>query len=48
MIILDTIKGNGCELALQRFPNHHIAFTAEEMAPSIEKAEAVLARVKGE
>ena len=48
MIILDTIKGNGCELALQRFPNHHIAFTAEEMAPSIAKAEAVLARVKGE
>lgn len=48
MIILDTIKGNGCELALQRFPNHHIAFTAEEMAPSIAKAEAVLAQVKGE
>lgn len=48
MIILDTIKGNGCELAMQRFPNHHIAFKPEEMAPSIEKAEAVLARVKGE
>ncbi len=48
MIILDTVKGNGCELAMQKFPNHHIAFTQEEMAPSIAKAEAVLARVKGE
>ncbi len=48
MIILDTIKGNGCEFALQKFPNHHIAFKPEEIAPSIEKAEAVLARVRGE
>ncbi len=48
MIILDTVKGNGCEFALQKFPNHHIAFKPEEIAPSIEKAEAVLAQVKGE
>ncbi len=48
MIILDTIKGNGCEFALQKFPNHHIAFKPEEIAPSIEKAEAVLARVREE
>lgn len=48
MIILDTIKGNGCEFAMSKFPNHHIAFTPEEFAPSIQKAEAVLAQVKGE
>ncbi len=48
MIILDTVKGNGCEFAMGRFPNHHIAFTAEEFAPSVQKAEAVLAQVKGE
>lgn len=48
MIILDTVKGNGCDFALQKFPNHHIAFKPEEIAPSIEKAEAVLARIRGE
>ena len=42
MIILDTIKGNGCELAENTFPCHHIAFKPEQIAPSIEKAEAVL------
>ena len=46
MIILDTIKGNGCELAEQTFPCHHIKFTAEQIAPSIAKAEAVLAEVR--
>ena len=42
MIILDTVKGNGCELAEQTFPCHHIKFTYEQIAPSIAKAEAVL------
>jgi transketolase len=46
MIILDTIKGNGCELAEQTFPCHHIKFTAEQIAPSIAKAEAVLDEVR--
>ena len=46
MIVLDTIKGNGCELAEQTFPCHHIKFTAEQIAPSIAKAEAVLAEVR--
>lgn len=42
MIILDTVKGHGCELAENTFPCHHIKFTAEQIAPSIEKAEAAL------
>ena len=46
MIILDTVKGNGCELAEQTFPCHHIKFSAEQIAPSIAKAEAVLAEVR--
>ena len=46
VIVLDTIKGNGCSLCLEFFPNHHIAFKPEQMAKSIEEAEAVLAQVK--
>ena len=46
MIILDTVKGKGCELAEQTFPCHHIKFTYEQIAPSIAKAEAVLAQVR--
>ena len=42
MIILDTIKGHGCLLAESMFPCHHIAFTAEAIAPSVEHAEKVL------
>lgn len=42
MIILDTIKGHGCLLAEQTFPCHHIAFTAEQIAPSLAHAEAEL------
>ena len=42
MIILDTVKGHGCELAENTFPCHHIAFKPEQIAPSIEKAEAAL------
>ena len=42
MIILDTVKGHGCELAEQTFPCHHIKFTPEQIAPSIEKAEKAL------
>ena len=46
MIILDTVKGKGCELAEQTFPCHHIKFSAEQIAPSIAKAEAVLAEAR--
>ena len=42
MIILDTVKGNGCLLAEQTFPCHHVAFKPDEIAPSIAHAEAVL------
>lgn len=42
MIILDTVKGKGCALAEQTFPCHHMKFTAEQLAPSIQKAEAAL------
>ena len=42
MIILDTVKGHGCELAENTFPCHHIAIKPEDIAPSIAKAEAVL------
>ena len=46
VIILDTVKGNGCELAENTFPCHHIAFKPEQIAPSIEKAEAALAAAR--
>lgn len=42
MIILDTVKGNGCELAENTFPCHHVNFKPEQIAPSIEKAKAAL------
>lgn len=42
MIVLDTEKGRGCALAEGKVPNHHIAFTAEEIAPSLVQAEAAL------
>lgn len=46
VIVLDTIKGNGCSLCLEFFPNHHIAFKREQMEQSIVEAEAVLAQAK--
>ena len=46
VIILDTVKGHGCLLAEGMFPCHHIAFTAEQIAPSIEHAEQVLAQAR--
>lgn len=42
MIILDTVKGKGCQLAEQTFPCHHLKFTSEQIAPSIALAEAAL------
>lgn len=42
MIILDTIKGHGCLLAEETFPCHHMKFTPEQIAPSLEHAQAVL------
>ena len=46
MIILDTVKGHGCLLAESMFPCHHIAFTAEQIAPSVEHAEKVLEQAR--
>ena len=46
MIILDTVKGHGCLLAESIFPCHHIAFTAEQIAPSVEHAEKVLEQAR--
>lgn len=46
VIILDTIKGNGCLLAESMFPCHHIAFTKEQFAPSVEHAEKLLAEAR--
>lgn len=48
VIILDTIKGNGCPLCLEVFPNHHIAFKAEDMAKSVSYAENVLKKAREE
>ena len=48
VIILDTIKGNGCPLCLEVFPNHHIAFKAEDMEKSVRYAEEVLAKAREE
>ena len=42
VIILDTVKGNGCTLTEGVVPCHHIAFTKEQMAPALEKARQVL------
>ena len=42
MIILDTVKGHGCLLAEETFPCHHMKFTPEQIAPSLEHAQAVL------
>lgn len=46
MIILDTIKGNGCLMAEETFPCHHLKFKKEQFVPSIEAAEAVLKSVR--
>ncbi len=46
MIILDTVKGHGCLLAESMFPCHHIAFTKEQLQPSIDHAEEVLAQAR--
>ena len=46
MIILDTVKGHGCPLAESMFPCHHIAFKAEDFAPSLQQAEEALAALK--
>lgn len=42
VIILDTIKGNGCKMALETFPCHHLKFKKGDMQPSIEAAEKAL------
>ena len=46
MIVLDTIKGNGCRLAMETFPCHHLKFKPEQIAPSVIEAEQVLAKAR--
>ena len=48
MIVLHTIKGKGCDLAEGKEANHHIAFTVEDMAPSIAAAKARVAGLSKE
>lgn len=49
VIVLDTIKGNGCPLCLSQFPNnHHLKFKPEDMVESVRLAEETLAKVKEE
>ena len=45
-IVLDTIKGNGCRLAMETFPCHHLKFKPEQIAPSVIEAEKVLAEAR--
>ncbi|MDL2288324.1 transketolase [Oscillospiraceae bacterium OttesenSCG-928-F05] len=46
MIVLNTIKGNGCLAAEAVMPNHHVAFTEENRAVNIAHAEARLEAAK--
>jgi len=42
VIVLDTVKGNGCSFAAGKDGNHHMAFTKEQMDPEIAAAQARL------
>ncbi len=46
MIILDTVKGKNCPWAEQHFPCHHLAFSAEDIAPSVKYAEELLEKAR--
>lgn len=46
MIVLHTIKGKGCSLVDGKI-SHHVAFTQEDMAKSVEENRAVVAALKG-
>ena len=48
MIVLDTIKGNGCRLAMETFPCHHLKFKPEQIAPSVIEAETSAGQKPGE
>ena len=39
-------KGNGCRLAMETFPCHHLKFKPEQIAPSVIEAEQVLAKAR--
>jgi transketolase len=45
-IILDTVKGYGCDFAEGIVSNHHMNFTKEQIDGAIEKAELKLAEVR--
>ena len=43
VIVMDTVKGNGCQFIAEMDANHHVAFTKEKMAVALDQARAVLA-----
>lgn len=47
-IVLDTIKGHGCDIAERTVDNHSITFKKEDILHSIELAKDVLAKAKAE
>ena len=47
-IVLDTIKGKGCDIAERTADNHSITFKKEDILHSIELAKDVLAKAKAE
>lgn len=46
VIILDTIKGNGCNFAVNNIDNHHMRFKPEQMVGALEVAEAQLEKAR--
>ena len=43
VIVMDTVKGNGCQFIAEMDANHHVAFTKDKMAVALKEARAVLA-----
>ena len=46
VIILDTVKGYGCDFAMNTTANHHMNFSKEEIEKAIEDAELKLEQSK--
>ena len=46
MIILDTVKGYGCDFAEGVSPNHHMNFTKEQIEQAISKSERKLEEIR--
>jgi transketolase len=47
VIVLDTVKGQGCAFAEKEFNNHHMRFTAEQIAAAVADCEKRLAELEG-